>query len=357
MDYQLEMLLFFKGDIMIFNIASFYEFMSSCLFPYQVTVTLLQSKLTLKSNSILAIKWTQKYFKNYFDVIDNYISNNTIESYFCDSFKFEDDRCGEVCDFYLGKKGYKYIINENEMLYYCPDCFVHYVNENHNFLLISSNEKDNFRIPGRILREWLLSLSFNNYLKFHGATVVINDKAYLILGDKNAGKTTLLCNLIKRGANFCANDRVLVYENKGKLFTYGIPVSIKINRNTVAKFKEFSSIENLEFTDLNENSLKLELSPREFIETMNCEISQFKQIEAILLPKYSKDDVTINRIKDCNIIYDVLFRNALFYDGTFPNYFFNIDNKNKELIANIKKIPIYSISGNLYDVDIDSLVF
>ena len=64
----------------------------------------------------------------------------------------------------------------------------------------------------RVLREYAM----NHYMQqggvyFHASAVVFGDKGLLIVGTKNAGKTSLMTHFLRHaGAAYVANDRVLV---------------------------------------------------------------------------------------------------------------------------------------------------
>jgi hypothetical protein len=84
-------------------------------------------------------------------------------------------------------------------------------------------------VRNRLSSDW--SLSGAAYL--HAGCVAIGGRGVVILGDKFSGKTTQICELVSRGANFTSNDRIFIFPG-GRVV--GLPVSVNIRPATLERY-------------------------------------------------------------------------------------------------------------------------
>ena len=131
---------------------------------------------------------------------------------------------------------------------------------------------------------------------FHAAAVDIDGKATLLLGEKLAGKTTILCELLGNSSvRFMSNDRVVVMPNG---LVRGLPVSVNIRAATVKLYRQLSRMADSGVVNHHRIGMMCEsddisLSVTEFVEALGVGISAEKMISLIVL---IKRDETVNGI-------------------------------------------------------------
>jgi hypothetical protein len=74
-------------------------------------------------------------------------------------------------------------------------------------------------------------------LSLHAAGVVVEGRAVLFAGEKEAGKTTLLLHALRGGAEYLANDRVFLTLDD-PVEARGVPTVVSIRPGTLARFPE-----------------------------------------------------------------------------------------------------------------------
>jgi hypothetical protein len=84
-------------------------------------------------------------------------------------------------------------------------------------------------VRNRLSSDW--SLAGAAYL--HAGCVAIGGRGVVILGDKFSGKTTQICELVSRGAEFTSNDRIFMFPDGA---VRGLPVSVNIRPATLARY-------------------------------------------------------------------------------------------------------------------------
>jgi hypothetical protein len=73
-------------------------------------------------------------------------------------------------------------------------------------------------------------------VQLHGAGVVVDGRALVCAGAKGAGKTTLLAHLLRGGATYLANDRVVVRGGPAGPVAAGLPTVVSVRAGTFAWF-------------------------------------------------------------------------------------------------------------------------
>jgi len=108
----------------------------------------------------------------------------------------------------------------------------------------------------------------------HAGSVDFQGRAVLLTGDKRAGKTTQVCELLAAGLRFVSNDRVIVMPDGVVL---GLPISVNIRRATrerypcLMRWKE--GAENPHRIGLHASVTDISLKPREFASLFATDIA------------------------------------------------------------------------------------
>jgi hypothetical protein len=76
-------------------------------------------------------------------------------------------------------------------------------------------------------------------VQLHGAGVVVDGRAIVLAGGKGAGKTTLLAHLLRGGATYLANDRVVVHAGPVGPVAAGLPTVVSVRPGTFSWFPAF----------------------------------------------------------------------------------------------------------------------
>lgn len=81
-----------------------------------------------------------------------------------------------------------------------------------------------------LIRETIVKLSaMDGVVWIHCSGFIIENKTYLVIGNKGDGKTTMLLNMINKGAKFLGNDQLPIFEYNKKICTYLWRPDIKIS--------------------------------------------------------------------------------------------------------------------------------
>jgi len=88
----------------------------------------------------------------------------------------------------------------------------------------------------RVLREFAGShASSRGELPIHGAAVSVGERVTLFVGEKRAGKSTLLVHaLLHEGTRYVSNDRVFVCLASGVATVHGMPTIVSLQEGTLA---------------------------------------------------------------------------------------------------------------------------
>lgn len=81
-----------------------------------------------------------------------------------------------------------------------------------------------------LIRETIVKLSaMDGIVWLHCSGFMIENKTYLVIGNKGDGKTTMLLNMLNKGAKFLGNDQLPIFEYNKKICTYLWRPDIKIS--------------------------------------------------------------------------------------------------------------------------------
>ncbi|MBV8687175.1 MAG: hypothetical protein JOZ90_15035 [Alphaproteobacteria bacterium] len=135
-------------------------------------------------------------------------------------------------------------------------------------------------VRNRLSSDW--SLAGGAYL--HAGCVTIGGVGVVILGDKFAGKTTQICELVSRGARFTSNDRIFLFPN-GRVV--GLPVSVNIRPGTLERYDSLrawrsAGLPNPHRVGMNVPDSDVSLSVAQFADAFRATISPTAPLHAVV---------------------------------------------------------------------------
>mgnify|MGYP003364956716 CR=1 FL=1 len=172
-----------------------------------------------------------------------------------------------------------------------------------NEMTIFSNSSHYNQACKRVIRDELIygltQVNDNPAILLHSACAMSQDgKGILICGDKGAGKTTTLVNLLAAGYDLVSNDLTFAKMIDGEVFVKGTPESINIGFGTAAKFSQLRDIippkmVNLSDHELWQTHLKPELDWQALAERFQVNlVSGWVRLGVILFPKIGENLLT-----------------------------------------------------------------
>ena len=198
-----------------------------------------------------------------------------------------------ICDAYsylgLGLENMQKHINK--YVDHCGDIYVHYAFPSDDFYMIYNKTTAEIYLWGnranleRILVS-ILSMT-GDALPFHAACVSVKDKGYLILGDTNSGKTSLVLELMRRGASYVSDDIIYVDSS-----FYGHRCCDYLSMR--AKYLHPSLENSVEFS----RGEKVFMPTKELCRNLKCSIESGTSIDEIII---------LNPLLDSNISCTKLF--------------------------------------------------
>ena len=230
-----------------------------------------------------------------------------------------------------------------------------YLYKNDNSLDVYMNEYTNLDedFAKRIFTTTVIKvLQEHDYTILHAACVAQGNDAFIISGDKRSGKTTTVLNLLKKGYDYIANDRIAVKEINGEVVVVGIPFSMGI------MLKDADSL--FDISDLKQANDGLErkvyIENHNIESTFNVNVKSKAIVKSILLPKIndSLDSINVNRVDD-TVSYlgnNIMIYNAIPEEKKFLNYMFKPVNKDNSFINNIDSYIIEQNKNTYDDLDI-----
>ncbi|MBN3189251.1 hypothetical protein H4F64_03365 [Pectobacterium brasiliense] len=130
-----------------------------------------------------------------------------------------------------------------------------------------------YKAAFREIRDHLDTFIINNdVMTLHASCVSDSRGAICIIGDKFAGKTTLMLKLLSLNYNFISNDKPYIYKSEGKFYAFSLPVSAGIRYGSldISPYLK-DSIQNLSSSDEVEFSTqgRVHLSPKIICDIFN----------------------------------------------------------------------------------------
>lgn len=153
----------------------------------------------------------------------------------------------------------------------------------------------------RIVREFAMQYAERaGWLIVHAAAVGLGDDAFVIIGPKQAGKTTLLAHMLLQGrGTFIANDRVALCSEGEAVLAAGIPTIVSMRLSSSAWFPALQARlahagYHHRFTLAESHALltpcertpgsNWSLSPRQFCDLVGVESKAAARVTALLFP-------------------------------------------------------------------------
>ena len=161
----------------------------------------------------------------------------------------------------------------------------------------------------RVVRELAINhVRERGGLLLHAAALAVGNRGLIVAGEKNAGKTTLLVNLLRHGAaRYVSNDRTMVSLKASPPSLHGMPTIISVRPGTLTFFPRFG--EQLRARGFqyrltvreavgNEpprpsNDGRFALSPAQFCALLSVERLGACAASAVVFPQIADDEQTI----------------------------------------------------------------
>ena len=230
----------------------------------------------------------------------------------------------------INETEYNYVTSKDDNLYV--------------FMKEYSGEKEDF--VKRIFTNYYIKvLQKNGYSIIHGACVSKDDEAIIISGNKRCGKTTTLINLLDRGYDFIANDRLAVKKVDDEFIVHGIPFSMGIILEDALKYPGFDIKDKKITTDGDKKKVYIESSDIAKMFDVNSKSSGI--VKSIIMPEYnpSTDNLNISKVEN-NVEAlgnNIMFNDALPEDKQFMHDLIKVRYVSAQSLINI---PTYKIEQN-----------
>lgn len=165
----------------------------------------------------------------------------------------------------------------------------------------------------------------------HGAVVAFDDTGIAFIGDKGAGKTTVLLSLLRRrGGSYVANDRFFLWPHAGRFRMTGWPTTCRINPATFIAFEELHTLipksERDALLGPDENAWrtsreKVLLLPRDIGPLLQASTRQSAEVKAVVLLEQAGEPLSSFADLPAGHAEDVLRRNLFTpVDVDYPNW-------------------------------------
>ena len=144
----------------------------------------------------------------------------------------------------------------------------------------------------RVLIRYLRELQRRQYQNqggsiYHSSGVSKDGATCLMMGEKGAGKTTLMLKLCSAGFDFVANDRVALFRD---FSVRGLPLPVRIDPKSLSSFSDridaFRYLEQLRST---QGDGKVELYPEEFCSYFANRVIYLSNLKCIIFPRIILD--------------------------------------------------------------------
>jgi hypothetical protein len=178
----------------------------------------------------------------------------------------------------------------------------------------------------RLVRNQLSSdCSLAGAAYLHAGCVTIGGRGVILLGEKFGGKTTQICELVSRGAQFTSNDRIFLFPD-GRIF--GLPVSVNIRAETLRRHpcltgKGRDGFANPHRVGVSVPETEMSLSVREFADAFGGEPRSAVPLSTVVKLTRAGTEPTTARVLEpseiATILYGGLF-DGIDYSQPFWSY-------------------------------------
>jgi len=197
-------------------------------------------------------------------------------------------------------------------------------------------------------------LESRGWVKYHAGAVRTVEGVVMIIGDSGAGKTSLIVDLVAGGADYIANEVLLVKQSADDFYAIGYPMAIAVGIGTAMQFEHlaklvespdplmyprhrFSKRRVTQTPRLLRHQLddKLQLLPEELIRYLHAGgMATGGKIQSLLVPSVSKVSIKSSvKPLEYDSLQEILYNNfmGLTYDRSHP-IFREHDQRTKKII-------------------------
>ncbi|MBI4656532.1 MAG: hypothetical protein HY746_07290 [Elusimicrobia bacterium] len=275
--------------------------------------------VTFKTDEKLFAGWTKYYFAEYFEQSDKIVLNNKVYAtgngkIFQTAKKITSIfKCDANINTFKIDANLDFICCKNELP--SKDEFTYYFLDKQKkcvLIIVSLNYIEAKYIPMRVIRALIsLLLANKGWFYFHSACLVYKGFGIGIIGNKLAGKTTCIMNLMyKNGYNLLSNDKIALEKKDGVVNAQGFPIAIGVRIGTIRLFsilrqttqnteyfnpdttiKKYRHLTHFQLKDIDK---KIFFLPKEIVSVFNVSIVPTAPIRLLLIPQY---DNTLHKPK------------------------------------------------------------
>jgi len=241
---------------------------------------------------------------------------------------------------------YRYEFEEEIVIQYIHNDIIVIVNKKDKLIVVLGNDLNSLAIETRaIIKDNIIQRKEESLGSciFHASSFVFEDKGYVVVGKKGAGKTTTIFSslLLLEDSQFVSNDFVFI-DNTNKF--HGWPEPIGISPFTCEYFnmdKEF-------FNGLQKSNEKYIIPYREIPDRFHRDLSTGHNLDYILIPYCDfEKKTTINKMESSKAKDTLIAECRSPFDPSRPHWIEFIDyygDNSKQIIENIsKEVPIFEL--------------
>lgn len=136
-----------------------------------------------------------------------------------------------------GENIVSYVVGDTQCFFNEDNGTTFYWKDKSTLMLFNEDKKGLFIDTYRAIRQMMISDLLNRgAVVIHSSSIFINQKGYLFVGSKRAGKTTSLFQYLNDARNdvcYGSNERTLLLLDQGKIFMYGWPGTAFVGVGTI----------------------------------------------------------------------------------------------------------------------------
>ena len=314
----------------------------------------------------LNIELLQKYLSPCFEVVEisgkeRYIDIQLMSFLSKNNFEPIIGNQMEACLLHLGRPAHRKISGES--LWVCYDTIpISYYADINGITMFSDflSEVDYYDLVRLLMAVFEIKQLKRGYIRCHMALLQIDDLAVALIGDKNAGKTTFMCNLLntkQHTVSFGANDKCYVKVREDGLYALGSFEYIGIRNVTGACFRGLESYSAFEASGMSF------YWPGDLIRYFNKDYLGEVKIDFAIAPSINMSVKELECVK-YKLSYDAF--SQFFFEFSDENHMnwltkvlIDIHSLNVSFINEMKKEiynfftdnGLYQVLGNPYDAD------
>lgn len=326
---------------------------------YSFIQSLGMESVKVYTNEKMAIDWIQENHNSFFRESPTDREKSRIICIYYDDFCFQSYSRFKKKKMFLYDNGEEIDVSELNVKIWFNRLknYIHINLDNSHILMLDRNVKDNLRVPARLCREVLLNSIGKFPSRFHAASIVDKENnAWLIMGEKGRGKTSLFLGALHGGYSLCSNDRtILCFDEGGEMCVYAVPTSIRISEEqlqTISKITGNGLMLNQAFDDISTKGGKKEFSAMELCEYFQVGIKNGRRLAGVIVPEFSQEKINCKVIEEKEVMIAHIKTGFMASDNAFPLYYEEETTKSLEakVIEKLTQLPWLKVSGWLYDI-------